>query len=160
MSADQLIYSPQDFANGDFAKECAPCYDRFIELRILGIPRDLAIVDAFDMIAQGASLKNAEQLGLAAELNPYVKARFDAALEAKKPTQLWTANKSISRLLRLIENPNSKGSDKMAAIKELNVLCGITVIDEQGRSRVPNLNDLYASMLGATPEGPSPAPLQ
>ncbi|MCX4170692.1 MULTISPECIES: hypothetical protein [Paraburkholderia] len=142
---DQLEYSPIDFADQEFAKECAPCFDYFIEQLVKGIPRDIAIIDAFQMIRKNVSLFNAHELGLAAECNPYVKDRLDVALAEKKASALWNTNKSINRMLKIVENPREKGQTKIAAMKELNVLVGITVVDENGQTRAGrSLEDFYA----------------
>ncbi|WP_118185717.1 hypothetical protein [Paraburkholderia phosphatilytica] len=70
-----------------------------------------------------------------AESDEYVIARKKVVLEAMNPSTEWSANTAIMHLLRLVENPLEKGSTKLNAIKELNVLLGITTVDAEGRTR-------------------------
>ncbi|MBC8640183.1 hypothetical protein IAG25_25460 [Caballeronia sp. EK] len=147
---DQLNYSPGDFVEPEFAAECADCFDAFIELIIEGVPRDLAIIDAFQMIKYSANIGNADALAMAAQCNPYVKTRLAARLKDAKPTDLWSEKKAINHLLAILKSEKTRGADKIAAIDRLNVLLDITVIDEAGRTKkVPTLDDLY-------PDDPKP----
>lgn len=141
---DQLNYNPGDFVDAEFAQECADCFDTFIELIIEGVPRDLAIIDAFQMIRYNANLANADALAMAAMCNPYVKTRLATRLKDAKPTDLWNEKKAINHLLAILKHEKTRGADRIAAIDRLNVLLDITVTDEAGRTRkVPTLDDLY-----------------
>jgi hypothetical protein len=71
---------------------------------------------------------------------------FEKRLAAKTAHELWPANTAINRLLQRIEDPAEKGAVRVMAIKELNVLTGVTVIDEKGNTRAGrSLEDFYKS---------------
>lgn len=145
--AGLLVYNPKDFADSTFAQEFSECFDRFIELRIHGLPRDIAIIESFDLIANGVCIKNSAQLGLAAECNPYVKLQFPKMFAEKQICELWDEKKSISHLLRIVENEHVRESVRILAIKELNTLYNITYVDERGNTRaVRTLDDFYKSV--------------
>jgi hypothetical protein len=161
----QLEYNPSLFADPDFAEECAPCFDYFIDQLAKGVSKDIAIIDAFMMIRKNVSLANAYELAVAAECNPYVKERFDKVLAAKKPTELWSVNKSLHSLLRLVNDRRTRDSAKIQAIKELNVMAGITMVDEFGKTHGTgnSLSDFYAAYTAmkngpAVPAAVTPGP--
>src|SRR5579864_8066275 len=104
----QLEYDPVLFADREFAEECAPCFDYFIEQIVKGVSKDVAIIDAFQMIRKNVNTANAYELAFAAECNPYVKERFDKVLAAKKPTELWSVNQSLYSLLRLVNDRRTR----------------------------------------------------
>lgn len=141
---DLLVYSPRDFANYEFAIECYDCFDRYIELRIFGVHREIAIIDAFEMISCGASIANAHQLAIAAETNQYFKHNFKQRLAATRTSEFWDTNKSVNHLLCMLEDENVRDTVRFAAIRELNVMFGITIIDEHGNTRRGmSLDDFY-----------------
>lgn len=70
---------------------------------------------------------------------------FKAALDGSKVSDLWNAKVSIHELLSLVRNPYTKDNTRLAAQKELNILIGITVVDENGKTKAgASLNDFYA----------------
>ena len=132
MAQEQLTeYEPYDFADPEYAHEFHTLFDKYIELRVRGIPSDLAAIDAFELIRLRISLHNVEQLGRAADCNPYVKERFDKALAAKDvKNDLWTRNRAAHSLLKLIEDPRVRDTTRLNAINALNALCGYVDLDE------------------------------
>lgn len=69
---------------------------------------------------------------------------FKAALDGSKISDLWNAKTSIHELLSLVRNPYTKDATRLAAQKELNILIGITVVDENGKTKAgSSLNDFY-----------------
>jgi hypothetical protein len=152
----QLEYNPSLFADPEFAEEFAPCFDYFIDQLVKGVSKDIAIIDAFMMFQKNVNIGNAYALATAAECNPYVKERFDTVLESKKPTELWSVNKSLHNLLKLVNDRGTRDSARVQAIKELNVMAGITEIDEFGKTRSGSgsLSDFYAA-IASMKNGPS-----
>jgi hypothetical protein len=70
---------------------------------------------------------------------------FRNALDTAKVGDLWNTKTSIHELLSLVRNPYAKDATRLQAAKELNVLVGITVVDENGKTKAgSSLNDFYA----------------
>ena len=63
--------------------------------------------------------------------------------------ELWNEKLAVHRLLTIAHNPFEKGSTQVSAVKELNVLTGITIIDEAGKTRKGGSMDDFYSSLGA-----------
>ncbi|RZF31334.1 hypothetical protein EVC45_02455 [Paraburkholderia sp. UYCP14C] len=142
----QFTYDPADFASEEWAEQFAIPFDDFIELRIKGVDKEVAIITAFEMIKYGARLHNVAELSLAAEANPYFRKRFEPRLKDKKPDDLWDGNKALNALLKLVESATVRDSTRLNAIKELNVLLGITELDEKGQTKLidKSLADFYS----------------
>jgi hypothetical protein len=134
---DETEYDPYEFASEAYAKKYHQCFDAYVELRVRGFPREAAVIEAFELIQLRVSLHNVNALGLAADVNPYVKARYSAALASKDvKTQLWTANESVNQLLRLVRDPHVKDNTRLNAIVHLNVMCGYIQLDELTERRI------------------------
>jgi len=82
-----------------------------------------------------------------AESDPYVIERKKAALKAFDAKTEWTVNTAIIHLIRMVENGWEKGNVRLGAIKELNVLLGITTVDADGNTRVSGLSDEEATQI-------------
>ncbi len=88
-----------------------------------------------------------DALGMAAEYNPYFKARLAARLKDAQPTELWNEKKVINHLLKFLRGERVKDTVKVMAIDRLNVLLGITVIDDAGNTkRAPSLDELLQNI--------------
>ena len=130
-------YVPHKFAREEFANRYSDNFDEFIELLAQGTPRDLAAIEAFEMVRYGIDMRNADQVGMAAEVNPYFKARYRKMLAAKDARRdMWTENDSINHLLRLVKDPRVRDATRLNAINALNVLCGYVQLDELTARRV------------------------
>ncbi|RKT25483.1 hypothetical protein B0G69_1199 [Paraburkholderia sp. RAU2J] len=142
---DLTAYEPFEFADAEYAQQFHPCFDAYIELRVKGMPRDLAVIEAFELIRLKVSLHNAEELGRAADCNPYVKARFEKVLAAKAVTSdLWTQNRAVHNLLKLIEDPRVRDTTRLNAINALNVMCGYLELDDSVKRKIGHtLEDFY-----------------
>ncbi|KVU80062.1 hypothetical protein WK73_04505 [Burkholderia ubonensis] len=145
MADGKFTYDSADFANETWADRFSIPFDDFIELRIKGMDRDVAIITAFEMIKHGARLHNVSDLALAAESNPYFRKRFEPRLKDKDPNDLWDSNKALNALLKLVESPTVRDSVRLNAIRELNILLGITELDEKGGTKLldRSLADFY-----------------
>jgi hypothetical protein len=142
---DQTVYNPHDFADPAYAQEFHTLFDEYVEQRVKGIPRDLAVIEAFELIRLQISLHNVDQLGRAADCNPYVKARFEKALAAKSiKGELWTQHKAVLNLLKLIEDPRVRDTTRLNAINSLNAMCGYLELTDEMKRRIGHtLADLY-----------------
>jgi hypothetical protein len=58
--------------------------------------------------------------------------------------KLWNPGMSAHSLVSLVKSDETKDNVRLSAIKELNVIFGITVVDENGRTRaIRKLDDFY-----------------
>ncbi|WP_432258639.1 hypothetical protein [Cupriavidus sp. TMH.W2] len=79
------------------------------------------------------------------ECAPLYIRQFKYFIESLAVSSLWNERVAANRLLNIINDPETKDSTCLAAIKELNVLTGITVIDEKGNTRSrKTLDEFYA----------------
>ncbi len=149
---DLIEYEPKDFANEQYARTFAQSFNKYAELRVLGKTREMAILEAFELIKHGMETNNIGRLGLAAEMNPYVQERMAHHL-AKKDVrkELWSEKKAVRKLLELIEDDSVRDSTRLNAITALNVLCGYVQMDESMSKRVGHTLADFAKM-NAEPE--------
>lgn len=144
------------FADESFAIVHKDLFDQFIEYRIHGYHSSVCFKRVFGAENYDS---NAHMRIENLEHNPYYKRRFAQRLEEVKTSELWNTKISINELLSSARNPFAKDSVRLNAIKELNVMCGITVVDESGKTKAGrSLEDFYAMEAGkdALPGGPTP----
>lgn len=122
-------------------------FDAYVELRLHGIHSTSAFRQAFSE-CDGITSRSADNFFFdrvnAVEYNPYVTGRLRDRLAVVKPQELWNTNIAINEILSLARDPMSKCSTRLNAMKELNVLIGIVVIDENGKTKAGrSLDDFY-----------------
>lgn len=143
------------FADPNFIEENKVFYDRYIKLRVHGYPAKQSFLKVFGLEYWGGdqdSEQHGQQRVEAMECTPYYLEQFDAVLKAIPPTELWNAQRSIHERLTLIRNPYIKASTQLSAQRDLDVLLGIVVIDENGKTKAGrSLDDFYASLPTSTP---------
>jgi len=61
-------------------------------------------------------------------------AGMPAAIERMKHVTIWSPALAARNLVA-IANSAAKASDRMSAIKELNVIYGVTIVDENGKTK-------------------------
>jgi len=131
------LLTPERFASGTFAQAFPSIFNEYVDCRVQGLPRDVAAIEALEMIRHGVDLSNAYQIATAMECNPYVKARFRKVLESKDAKKdLWTVNKAINHLLRLVEDGSVRDTTRLNAINSLNAMCGYVTLDDGLQRRV------------------------
>lgn len=140
---EPFTYDPSFVASDEFSEGWPELIDRYIECRIDGLSREESIMDALDMIKQGARLHNCKELALAAEASPRYKQTFKARLKAVKPETMWDINRAVSELLKLVLNENVRDTTRLSAIRELNVIFGITVVEDGLTKAGMSLADFY-----------------
>jgi hypothetical protein len=134
---DEVEYLPKDFADEQYARKYASPFNKYAELRVLGKTREMAMLEAFEIIKHGMGTDNIGRLGLAAEMNPYVQERMAHHLSKKDVRkELWSEKKAVRKLLELIEDESVRDSTRLNAITALNVLCGYVQMDEAMSKRV------------------------
>ena len=130
-------YDPMTLAGRAFAEEFPSLYNKYIALRVDGTPSDLAVIEAFELIPNGISLDNVAQLGMACDVNPYVKEGIKRTLAALDIRQdLWTEHRAVHSLLKMVEDPRVRDTTRLNAISVLNVLCGYVQLDDTDTNKV------------------------
>ena len=116
----------------------AAMLDKYVKLRILGHPPFMAAAGA------EVPIEISEEYARLAELNDDFISMFKSGLDGLEDSCGWSRKVSIIRLMETVNDPYAKRSDKTNAIKELNMLVGITAIDDNGRTVIPSLKDFFA----------------
>lgn len=81
------------------------------------------------------------------ESTEYYKENFAAQLKAVQIDELWNEKLSVHKMLVIVNDDLEKGSTRLRAIQELNILIGITIVDENGKTRKgSSMADFYATM--------------
>lgn len=145
---DSRIATPSDFASEQFASHNRQIFDEFIELRVRGISNFVA----YRMVLGDEYNDNMAQARIySIEMNPYFKREFNRVLAATPVSEMWNPKVAVHELLSLVRDRFAKESARMSAIKELNVIANITIVDESGKTKAGrNLADFYASEGGKT----------
>lgn len=135
------IATPRDFANPVFAERNSDLFDEFILLRIKGYSPTYSLRVVFgeeyidnQMMARIFSM----------ERNPYYKRKMASLMEKTDYKAIWGPKMAVHELASLVRDMSTKDSVRFAAIKELNVLYEITVVDEKGNTKAGrSLADFY-----------------
>ena len=111
---------------------------KYVSLRLLGHPPFMA--------ALGAEVPEhiADEYSRLAEVNDTYLALFTERLAALNEECGWSRKMAILRLQETVNDPYAKRADKTNAIKELNMLTGVTAIDDKGRTVIPTLKDFFS----------------
>lgn len=140
------------FATDEFISDNKYFYDKYIGYRIHGYSSHTAFVRAFGQEflpdGLGAIHNRFEQM----EATAYYQSEFERRLKTMPIDKLWNDRQSVHELLQIARHPAHKDSTRLAAVKELNVIVGITVETDAGRSKsARQLSDFYKQ------EGAKPA---
>lgn len=80
------------------------------------------------------------------ESTDYFKKKFEERLKSISMDTLWNDKLSVHKMLLIVNDDLEKGSTRLRAIQELNVLIGITIVDENGKTRKgSSMADFYAT---------------
>ena len=111
---------------------------KYVDLRLLGHPPFMA--------ALGAEVPEhiADEYSRLAEVNDTYIELFTQQLALLNEECGWTRKMAILRLQETVNDPYAKRADKTNAIKELNMLTGVTAIDDKGRTVIPTLKDFFS----------------
>lgn len=153
-----------EMATLGFALTNAEAFDKYIKLRVHGMHSHFAFKNVFPLEWVGGS--NGPDRVNAVEFNPYVISKLRDSIALANPAELWNPRISVHEMLCLARDPFAKDSSRLGAMKELNVMLNITVVDENGKTKAGrSLDDFYndlaaqqASANGETnPANPGPA---
>ncbi len=147
------MYVPvDDFADPAFIELNKSLYDKYIALRVKGYDARTAFLRVFgkEHMPENAQAIDWRLEGI--ESSEYFNKHFDAALEATPVSKMWNPKRSLNELLCVVRGPYVKDSVKLGAIKELNVMVGIIIIDENGKTKAGrSLADFYDDAESAMP---------
>ena len=116
----------------------AAMLDKYVKLRLLGHPPFMAAAGA------EVPIDIADEYSRLAEVNDDFLSAFTSGMEQLEDACGWSRKVAMLRLQETVNNPYAKHADKTNAIKELNVLAGVTAIDDKGRTVIPTLKDFFS----------------
>ncbi len=134
--------TPEQYNSARFAADNHAEFLQFAELRIQGHHRQIAFKRVFAPYEDNDVQSHLK--ADAVEFNPYYEALYKKTLETTTIARLWNTKVSITETLNIVRSPFAKETAKLGAIKELNVLVGITVVDENGKTKAgASLENFY-----------------
>lgn len=135
---------PWAFGDEDFTVMCKDRFNAYVELRIRGFHSEIALARAFGPENAAAMDNTVSQRIFYLESNEYYIDRFDKRLKEISVDDLWNTRLAVHEMLSILRSPYTKDGIQLSAAKELNVIYGITVTDESGRTRAGrSLVDFY-----------------
>jgi hypothetical protein len=139
--SDDYLPNAKDFEDEKFALMNTAFFDKYIKLRLEGVGSYRAFRQTFgDDLIDGFTTSRIYAL----ERNPYFTKHFKQRFDVMKPADMWSPKVSVFELLQIVKDDMNKATSRISAIRELNVLLGITVIDDLGKSKVSrSLEDFY-----------------
>lgn len=149
---ENYVLMPEDFEDHNFALNNQRLFDEFIGLVVRGVSDHVAMRLVFGDSVCADQMATARIYAI--KRNPYYKNNFDAKLESIPLSEMWNPRIAIHQLLRLVRDELAKDTARLNAMKELNVITGITVIDEAGNTKMGrSLDDFYSSLEKEGPNG-------
>lgn len=126
------ILSAAYFRDEQFAQDNIELISEYADYRVLGWSPYRAFPRVFGTNYQDLWMSNRVE---ALEHNPVYRKVFAQKFGLLKAEDMWNPRLSIYELLQIINDPFAKEPTKLAAIKELNTMYAITVIDDKGNTR-------------------------
>lgn len=122
-------------------------FDAYVALRLHGFHSNNAFRQAFSE-CNGITRRDADNLFHErvnrVEFNPYVTSKLRDSIAKAKASDLWNPNIAVHEILSLVRDPIAKDATRLNAMKELNILVGIVIVDENGKTKLGrNLDDFY-----------------
>ena len=134
--------SPTELGNYAFAVANSDLFDKYVMLRVHGIHSVIAFKRVFPSNWDEDS--NAHLRRAAIEFNPYVVSKLRDMLAVVAVGDLWNPRLSVHEMLSLARDPYAKDATRLGAMKELNIMCNITIVDENGKTKAGrSLDDFY-----------------
>jgi hypothetical protein len=144
METEREPEPPWCFGDKDFTIVYKAKINEYVEFRVQGYDSSSSLAKAFGAENAPPREQSTYRRIHFLENNPYYLARFKKRLEEVTIAELWNVKLSIHEMLSIMRSPYTKDTAQLNAAKELNVLCGITVVDENGKTRVgKSLEDFY-----------------
>lgn len=139
-----MIFEVDEARTEEFAEDHPFWFDAYVELRVRGTSAQIAFKRVFpnDVTLCPQWPRFLE----AVEYNQYTQRRINERLNELSASDLWNPKTSLFELIQIAKDPFAKDTARLGAIKELNVMCNIVVVDENGKTRAgKTLADFYAS---------------
>lgn len=133
------------FATPEFIEDNQYFYDKYIALRVQGYDSHSAFLRVFGAEHWPDSQQGHARL-VAIESTDYFNTHFDKALESIDVSKMWNPKRALNELLCVVRGPYVKDATKLNAIKELNIMVGIVIVDEHGKTKAGrSLDDFYTA---------------
>ena len=126
------VLPPAQFRSEVFAKSNLDAVSEYADYRVMGWNPERAFTRVFG--TDYADLYLYARIE-ALEHNMVYRKVFAAKFGAMELDKMWDAKTSAWELMSVVNNPFTKCSTRLAAIKELNVLFGIVMVDKDGNTR-------------------------
>jgi hypothetical protein len=140
------ILSAAYFRDEQFAHDNIELISEYADYRVLGWSPYKAFPRVFGTNYQDLWMSNRVE---ALEHNPVYRKVFAQKFGLLKAEDMWNPRLSVYELLQIINDPFAKEPTKLAAIKELNAMYAITVIDDKGNTRPGNsFSEFYDASKG------------
>jgi hypothetical protein len=143
------VMSPLQFRSERFAELNIKLVSDYADYRVIGWNAERAFTRVFG--TDYADLHLYARIE-ALEHNMVYRKVFAQKFGVVKLEEMYGPKLAVYELVSLMNNPFTKCSTKLSAMKELNVLFGITVIDDSGRTRAGrSLKEFYEDTNQPTP---------
>jgi hypothetical protein len=146
-------YPPSSFREDSFIRLFRPLVSRYLDMRVMGKDSTSAFMQCFGTDYYDQHLRRRIE---ALEGNESFQNEFKKRLSVAKFEDLFDLKSAVHRWMGLLNDPDVRDTSKVAALKELQVLYGMTVIDENGNTRAgKSLADFYKEQVKplTAPEG-------
>lgn len=135
------VMPPVQFRSEEFAKLNIAFISDYADYRVVGWNAERAFLRVFGTDYADLWLQSRIE---ALEHNLVYRKVFAEKFALVKMENMYGPKLAVYELLALLNNPFTKCSTKMSAIKELNVLYGITVVDAAGKTTAgKSLKEFY-----------------
>lgn len=140
------VQPPYVFRQEAFAQANIQIIAEYAGYRAIGVNAERAFLRTFG--TDYADVRLSQRID-ALEHNIIYRQVFIEQFAKVKLGDMWGVKMAAWEYLQLVNNPFVKDSTRLSAIKELNVMFNITMIDEQGRTRKgQGLKEFYDSVKG------------
>ena len=120
-------------------------FAKYVQMRVHGVHSHAAFRRLFPQDWFDGS--NGYARANAVEFNPWVISKLRDELATVNPAALWNPRLAVHEMLSLARDPYAKEQARLGAMKELNVLLNITVVDENGKTKPgKSLDDFYRDL--------------
>ncbi len=140
---------PDEFMTARFMEHLREYIDGYIKIRAFGRSGRAALRAEFGDAYADSSKCNSYIDRI--ECSPYFIYQFPIALDEVKSSQLWSAKIAAVNLIAIAGDSEVRATTRVAAMKELNVMFGVTFIDENGNTRaIAPFSDFYKDIAERT----------
>lgn len=138
---DRALEQPNFMATDSYARSCPELFEEYSEMRVAGTHPSIAFRRVW---GEDFWCSHSQARIYAVEANEMYTTLFRQKLLNTPINKLWNERLAVHKLLSLAHNVFEKGSTQLRAVQELNVLVGITIVDENGKTRKGSkMSDFY-----------------